>query len=118
MPGTELIKAARSCTLCAGHLPHAPMPVFQSRPTARILIAGQAPGRKVHETGFPFNDATGLPFRTPPAGHRAGQALATTLAAADPVAPPRPRNNLWLRRNPWFEEELLPALKQEIAVWI
>ncbi|HSM68307.1 MAG TPA: uracil-DNA glycosylase family protein, partial [Xanthomonadales bacterium] len=45
--------------MCAGNLPHAPRPVFQLRPTARILIAGQAPGRKVHETGLPFNDASG-----------------------------------------------------------
>lgn len=36
-----------------------PRPVLQASPTARVLIAGQAPGRKVHETGIPFNDPSG-----------------------------------------------------------
>lgn len=60
VPSVEsLLAEVRACTLCAGHLPHGPRPVFQLHPAARILIAAQAPGRKVHETGLPFNDASG-----------------------------------------------------------
>lgn len=54
-----LIEAVKACTICAAHLPLGPRPVFQIHPKARILVAGQAPGRKVHETGIPFNDPSG-----------------------------------------------------------
>jgi uracil-DNA glycosylase len=54
-----LLAEVRNCTLCAPHLPLGPRPVVQLHPTARILLAAQAPGRKVHETGLPFNDASG-----------------------------------------------------------
>jgi uracil-DNA glycosylase len=56
---TRLLKDIRGCTLCAAHLPLGPRPVLQADPAARILIVGQAPGRKVHETGMPFNDPSG-----------------------------------------------------------
>ncbi len=49
----------RACRVCAEHLPLGPRPVFQASVTARVLIASQAPGTKVHETGIPFNDASG-----------------------------------------------------------
>lgn len=55
----SLLAAVQACTVCAKHLPLGPRPVIQFDPAARILIAGQAPGRKVHETGVPFNDASG-----------------------------------------------------------
>lgn len=55
----SLVAEVRSCTLCAQHLPLGPRPVLQLHPAARILIAAQAPGRKVHETGVPFDDASG-----------------------------------------------------------
>lgn len=55
----SLLDEVRACVLCAEHLPLGPRPVLQAHPSARILIAGQAPGRKVHETGVPFNDASG-----------------------------------------------------------
>jgi uracil-DNA glycosylase len=55
----SLLAEVRACTLCADQLPLGPRPVFQLHPAARILIAAQAPGRKVHETGIPFNDASG-----------------------------------------------------------
>ncbi len=58
-----LLAQVRACTLCAAHLPLGPRPVFQIHPAARILIAGQAPGRKVHETGVPFNDPSGERLR-------------------------------------------------------
>ena len=56
---TKLCEEVRACRLCEAHLPLGPRPVFQLHPSATILIAGQAPGRKVHETGLPFNDASG-----------------------------------------------------------
>jgi len=55
----ELLAEIRSCTLCAASLPAGPRPVLQASPQARLLIAGQAPGRKVHESGVPFDDASG-----------------------------------------------------------
>ena len=54
-----LLKEVRACTLCAAHLPLGPRPVLQLHRDARILIAGQAPGSKVHESGIPFQDASG-----------------------------------------------------------
>lgn len=56
---TSLLAEVRACTCCAEALPLGPRPVLQLHPAARILIAAQAPGRKVHETGVPFNDASG-----------------------------------------------------------
>jgi uracil-DNA glycosylase len=55
----SLLKEISECRLCEDHLPLGPRPVVQANSQARILIAGQAPGRKVHETGIPFNDASG-----------------------------------------------------------
>lgn len=182
-----LLAEVRRCTLCAAHLPLGPRPVLQLHPEARILLAGQAPGRKVHESGVPFADASGERLRAwlgidaatfydpqrvailpmgfcypgsgksgdlPPRPECApawrdkllrqlpnlkltlviGQyAQAYHLPAADqsvtaavagwrdywpatvPLPHPSPRNNLWLRRNPWFEQELLPPLQARIA---
>lgn len=65
MPAVDsLLAEVRACTLCAGHLPLGPRPVLQLHPAARVLIAAQAPGRKVHETGVPFNDASGDRLRS------------------------------------------------------
>ena len=182
-----LLAQVRACTLCAPHLPLGPRPVLQLHPQARILIASQAPGRKVHASGVPFDDASGnrlrewmgitreafydpkqvaivpmglcfpgtgksgdLPprpecapaWRKPLLGHLRhleltlviGQyAMAYHLGARHPslteavkswrgqwprVLPlphPSPRNNLWLRRNSWFEAEVLPALRDRVA---
>ena len=60
----DLLTAARACRLCITHprgkpLRHEPRPVFQLSPSARILIAGQAPGVRVHATGRPFTDPSG-----------------------------------------------------------
>lgn len=54
-----LISSVRSCTLCADELTDGVRPVLQCHPSARILIAGQAPGIKVHHSGIPFDDASG-----------------------------------------------------------
>ena len=182
-----LLTEIRACTLCAGQLPLGPRPTLQANAAARILIAGQAPGRKVHATGIPFNDASGDRLRNwlgmsreqfydsaqvaivpmgfcypgtgksgdlPPrpecaaawraallaqltnieltlvigqyalAYHLPGAGKSVTQAVQGwrqhwpdtvPLPHPSPRNNLWLRRNPWFDEELLPALRKRVA---
>lgn len=58
-----LLKEVRACTRCAAHLPQGPRPVLQADARARILIAGQAPGSKVHASGVPFDDASGERLR-------------------------------------------------------
>ena len=182
-----LLSEVRACVLCAEHLPLGPRPVVQMHRSARILIAGQAPGRKVHETGVPFSDASGDRLRTwlglsreefydaeqvailpmgfcfpgtgrsgdlPPrsecapawraammsqlknlrltlvigqyaqAYHLPDEAASVTGAVQAwqknwphtvPLPHPSPRNNLWLKRNPWFETELVPALRRRVA---
>lgn len=183
----SLLAEVRACTLCAEHLPLGPRPVLQMHASARILIAGQAPGRKVHETGIPFDDASGdrlrnwlgvsrevfydarqvaiLPmgFCFPGTGksgdlpprpecapawrvpllshlkrlkltlvigqyamayhlpHEAGalteivQAWQKYWPHTVPLPHPSPRNNRWLKRNPWFEKDLLPLLQSRVS---
>lgn len=55
----RLLKDVRACTVCAAHLLLPPRPVLRASVTARLLIVGQAPGRKAHETGIPWNDPSG-----------------------------------------------------------
>jgi uracil-DNA glycosylase len=55
----ELLREVRACTVCQAALPLGARPVVQAAPTARLLIVGQAPGRRVHETGVAWNDASG-----------------------------------------------------------
>jgi uracil-DNA glycosylase len=62
----ELVAQVRACRICAKSrkpLPHAPRPVLQASGTARILIAGQAPGVRVHASGRPFTDPSGVRLR-------------------------------------------------------
>lgn len=58
-PLDSLLAEVRACRVCADGLPLGPRPVVQVSATARILIASQAPGTKVHESGIPFSDASG-----------------------------------------------------------
>ncbi|WP_354469868.1 uracil-DNA glycosylase family protein [Marinobacterium sp. MBR-109] len=187
MPLTELLREVRACRICADQLPLGPRPVVQADARARLLIVGQAPGLKVHETGIPFNDASGDRLRewlgltrdrfydpsrvaivpmgfcypgrgksgdNPPRPECAPAWRAQLLAELPdieltllvgryaqewhlgkgmsltervsrwqefgpsriPLPHPSPRNNLWLRRNPWFEQELLPQLQRKIAL--
>lgn len=58
-PLDALLARVRACTLCAEHLPLGPRPLLQAHAGARILLAGQAPGRKAHASGLPFDDASG-----------------------------------------------------------
>jgi uracil-DNA glycosylase len=55
----DLVSQVQACTVCAANLPHPPRPVLRVSPTARLLIVGQAPGRRVHDTGIPWNDPSG-----------------------------------------------------------
>lgn len=181
----NLLREIGTCTLCAAELPLPPRPVLRASTTARILIAGQAPGRKVHETGVPWNDPSGdllrlwlgidretfyderriaivpagfcypgkgpsgdLPPRPECAPHwqpslrRLMPGIELTLAVGSyaqalhlaerrkasvsdtvrawrdyapeifPLPHPSPRNRKWLSDRPWFEREVLPALRR------
>jgi uracil-DNA glycosylase len=59
----EVAAAARACRLCASELPLGPRPVLRVSATARLLIVGQAPGTKVHASGIPWNDPSGVRLR-------------------------------------------------------
>lgn len=59
----SLLAEIRACRHCAAHLPHGPRPVVQAGSRARILIIGQAPGTRVHESGVPWDDASGARLR-------------------------------------------------------
>lgn len=182
-----LAAQVRGCHLCVDKLPLGPNPVIQLHQQSRIVIAGQAPSKKVHETGMPFNDASGVRLRewlgvtsesfydakqfailpmafcypgTGKSGDLAprpecaekwraellgslkniqltlviGQyAMAYHLPQREknltatvanwraywpqlmPLPHPSPRNNLWLKRNPWFQQEVLPELRARVA---
>ena len=182
----SLLTDVRACEICAPDLPHGTRPVVQLHPQARLLIAGQAPGRKVHKSGTPFEDASGERLREwmgvtrdvfydpklvailpmgfcypgtgnsgdlPPrpecapawreqllgrlrhlkitlvigqyaqAYHLDAKKTSLTQNVRDwekywpsvvPLPHPSPRNNIWLRRNPWFEKDLLPLLRKRV----
>jgi uracil-DNA glycosylase len=54
-----LLREIRGCTVCSEHLALGPRPILEAEKSARILLAGQAPGTRVHETGIPWNDPSG-----------------------------------------------------------
>ena len=58
-----LLREIRACRLCEAHLPLGPRPVLAASASARLLIVSQAPGARVHETGIPWNDASGRRLR-------------------------------------------------------
>ncbi|MBU2965689.1 uracil-DNA glycosylase family protein [Amphritea sp. 2_MG-2023] len=186
----QLIARVKACDICAPYLPDGVRPVIQFDSAARILIAAQAPGRRVHETGIPFNDPSGERLRAwmgitaetfydakqlailpmgfcypgtgksgdlPPrkecapqwrqllldrlpnlqlilvigqyaqAWHLHKKGTVTDIVShwrdysgpdqtpmIFPMPHPSPRNNIWLRKNPWFEAELIPVLQQQV----
>ncbi|MCL4106103.1 UNVERIFIED_CONTAM: hypothetical protein GTU68_058409, partial [Idotea baltica] len=185
-----VLSAVRACELCP-HLALGPKPILQLNPEARILIAGQAPGRKTHLKGIPFDDPSGERLRNwmgvdrdtfydeskiailpmafcypgtgksgdlpPPAqcaeqwrerllgllpnieltliigqyaldwhlGKAQHRTLTDTVANWQdywphvlPMPHPSPRNNRWLKNNPWFSSEVLPNLEQKVSVLI
>lgn len=188
----DLASEIRACRLCAETFAatatgHAPRPVAWFASGARLLIAGQAPGMRVHESGLPFDDPSGERLRDwmgigrdifydknriaivpmafcfpgydargsdlpPPAicartwharvleslaevrltllvgGHSQRWHLGTRAGVTElvrswrdhaprvfPLPHPSWRNTGWLKKNPWFEEELLPVLRDEIS---
>ncbi len=195
---TNLLQDIRQCRLCiekpqGSCLPHEPRPVVQAASDARLAIAGQAPGVRVHNTGVPFNDPSGdrlrdwmaldretfydkkrlaivpMGFCFPGLDHKGGDlpprkecapqwrgpvfeqlpnielvlvigmyaqawhlgkqrrktltqtveawrefTAADTRPAVLPLPHPSWRNNSWLRKNPWFEEDVLPYLRKEV----
>lgn len=181
-----LLAEVRACRHCAGKLPLEPRPVLRAGEGARLLIVGQAPGTRVHETGIPWNDPSGdrlrewlrvdrqqfydeervaiipmgycypgrgktgdLPPRRECAelwlprllehlpkleltllvgqyaqahylGERRKETLTETVRAWReylpsyiPLPHPSPRNNIWLAKNAWFEEEVVPAMRRK-----
>lgn len=186
----RLLDEIRRCRICEPDLPQGARPVLQCAGDARILIAGQAPGSKVHASGVPFDDASGdrlrawmgidretfydperiaiLPmgFCYPGTGksgdlpprpecaatwresllmrlprieltlvlgqyaqswHFDDRAISLTARVAGwrsycrdgaqvvlPLPHPSPRNNRWLKQNPWFEAEFLPELRERV----
>ncbi len=183
-----LLADIRSCTLCSADLPLGPRPIVRAAATARLLIIGQAPGTKVHESGIPWNDPSGerlrdwtqidpdtfydesrvaimpmgfcYPGRNPkggdmpprpecaPAWHDKLAAhlpniqltliigtyaqkryLSKTTSMTDlvrnfqgplsegffPLPHPSWRTVGWQKRNPWFDADVLPVLRQRVA---
>ncbi len=58
-PLRQLLSEIQACRACEAHLPLGPKPILRASTTAILLVVGQAPGRKVHETGIPWNDPSG-----------------------------------------------------------
>jgi len=184
----RLLAEARACRLCEAQLPLGPRPVLRAAPSARLMIIGQAPGTRVHETGIPWNDRSGDRLRDwlrlprevfydeariaivpmgfcypgvdakggdrPPrpecaprwhaplraalpqveltllvglyaqrhylGGRRQGTLTATVRHWRDyapdfiPLPHPSWRNTAWLKKHPWFEEDLLPVLRRRV----
>jgi len=184
---SPILDTVRACTLCSD-LPLGPNPIFQLHPDAKILIAGQAPGKKTHYKNIPFDDPSGNRLRDwmgidrdtfynaskiailpmafcypgtgksgdlpPPIqcadqwrsqllkllpnieltlvigqyaldwhlGNQQAKTLTETVSQWQdhwphrlPMPHPSPRNNRWLKNNPWFVEEVLPVLKSQVA---
>ena len=61
---SELLTEIRACRYCEAYLPLGPRPVLSAAASAKIIIAGQAPGTKVHASGIPWDDASGRKLRT------------------------------------------------------
>ncbi|MBL4651229.1 MAG: uracil-DNA glycosylase family protein [Aureispira sp.] len=59
----NLLKEIKACTFCKDHLDLGPNPVVAANITSKILIIGQAPGTKVHRSGIPWDDPSGVQLR-------------------------------------------------------
>lgn len=59
----QLLRQIRDCRICEQHLPLGPRPVLRASASARLLIASQAPGTRVHASGIPWDDASGKRLR-------------------------------------------------------
>ena len=61
---THLLRDVRACRICEEHLVDGVRPIVQVAARAKIVIIGQAPGRKVHESGVPWDDPSGVRLRS------------------------------------------------------
>lgn len=59
----QLFEEIRACQICASLLPHSPNPIVAGSEEASLLIIGQAPGRRVHESSIPWDDPSGNELR-------------------------------------------------------
>ncbi|MGI9550533.1 MAG: uracil-DNA glycosylase family protein, partial [Aurantibacter sp.] len=59
----KLLSEIRACEVCKAYLPLGPRPIVAAHPDSKIVIIGQAPGTKVHETGIPWDDPSGRQLR-------------------------------------------------------
>jgi uracil-DNA glycosylase len=59
----DLLSEIRQCRICESSLPHVPNPILSCSPQSKLLIIGQAPGRRVHETSIPWDDPSGRQLR-------------------------------------------------------
>lgn len=59
----NLLHDIRQCNICSEHLQFGPRPVVSAHPDSKIVIIGQAPGTKVHNSGIPWDDASGKQLR-------------------------------------------------------
>jgi uracil-DNA glycosylase len=59
----DLLHDIRSCAVCKGSLPLGPRPIVQAGRLARVLVIGQAPGRRAHDSGLPWDDLSGARLR-------------------------------------------------------
>ncbi len=59
----ELLSEIRDCQYCKAHLPLGPRPIVRAHPSAKLIIIGQAPGNKVHQSGIPWDDPSGKQLR-------------------------------------------------------
>ncbi len=116
---------ARACTVCADHLPLGPRPILRVSGTARLLIASQAPGTKVHASGTPWTDESGKRLRgwlglTPEQFYDVSQVAILPMGLCYPGrlpnggdAPPRPEcARLWRPRL----LRLMPQLRLTLLV--
>ena len=63
IPLSDLLREIRRCRHCAESLPLGPNPVLRASSRARMVIVGQAPGTRVHESGIPWDDPSGNRLR-------------------------------------------------------
>ena len=59
----ELLHKISQCSICKAHLPLGPRPVITAHTESKIVIIGQAPGTKVHDSGIPWDDQSGKKLR-------------------------------------------------------
>ncbi len=111
----DLLAEVRSCRACEAHLPLGPRPVLQVGASARILFVGQAPGVRVHNSGVPWDDPSGDSPRawTGLDKKRFYDASDVAIIPMGFLLPGAGSGRF--QRNPWFEHDLLPSLKQRVA---